>query len=183
MKQLVTQVLSRDEIKKIDFTAVGMKVSPIGFSAVKTRIDAGKIEVQYSRRLARHTAQYVHTHNRMLLSFRSLDDDPDREALIVHECVHAIADIAGKKQLVAHSEASAYVAQCLYYYYRSEKDIKDGMMIAFDDRLLKTAWQAAATARTKGTLTDADLEPLLKAIARDGMYRRKHKDFNQYDGV
>ncbi len=183
MKQLVTTVLSRDEIKKIDFTVAGIKVSPLGFNAVKNNVQSEKIEVEFSRRLARNTAQYVHSHNKMLLSFRSLDGDSDREGLIVHECVHAIADINGKKQLVSKSEASAFIAQCLYLYYRNEKDIQDGLIIEFDDKVLSAAWKTAEKVRENSTLSDSDLEPLLKVIAKDRAYRHNHSTMNDYDGV
>ncbi|MEO1020487.1 MAG: hypothetical protein AAFY56_22780 [Pseudomonadota bacterium] len=184
MKEIVTKILSRDEVKKIDFTAAGIKVSPLGFNAVKSHVESERIKVKYSRKMPRNTAKYVYTHNRMLLSFRRLEGSQDREALIVHECVHAIADIAGKKLLVAHSEAAAYVAQCLYFYYRNQKDIDAGTLeVEFAHDILKEGWDIAARARKNNTLTEADLEPLLKAIGTDPLYRRRHEKYDEYDGV
>ncbi|MEO1017261.1 MAG: hypothetical protein AAFY56_06150 [Pseudomonadota bacterium] len=184
MKQLVTNVLSRDEVSKIDFIAANIKVSSLGFNAVKKGINDNKIKVRYSSKLPRNTARYNYTKNRLSLNFRTLQDDHNREALIVHECVHAICDIAGNKLLVAHGEAAAYIAQAQYFYYRNQDALDDGSMsMEFSMKILDEAWDLAAQARENSTLSEDDLTPLIKAISKHPLYRKRHDKHDHCDGI
>lgn len=183
MKTMVTAVLAKPEVTKISFSYGGVKVDSNGFKRVISSINSNKIKVQHNARLGSKKGIYRYTHNTLFLGFKATGGDADREALIVHECVHAISDIAGTKMLVSKSEAVAYIAQCLYFYYKNETAIKSGQKPTFKVKVLQKAWDAAMKAVQNGSLTNADVKPLLDEIAKHPTYRSRHSKDVLYDGV
>ena len=85
--------------------------------------------------------------------------------------------------LVSHSEAAAYVAQCLYYYYINEAALASGKTPTFNNALLKAAWDVATKARQNSSLSDQDIKPLLDEIAKDSSYKDRVTQNENYDGV
>jgi len=177
----VVKVLTKAETGKIKFSLGVISIDSNSYKQVKTNIDNGKIKVVYDSKLGKNAAKYRYTHNTLFLGFQ-LADTGDREALIIHECTHAVCDIAKKALLVSQSEAAAYVAQCLYFYYLNEAALAKGtVQPTFKSGILQAAWDVATKARQNSSLSDKDTEKLIAEIAKDPAY--KSKQSYAYDGV
>ena len=75
----------------------------------------GKITVKYDAK-GGYAASYNSAKNELTLSF-TYAATYNRNALIVHECVHAAMDVQHQKfKLIDHmtSEAAGYIAQCMF---------------------------------------------------------------------
>jgi len=107
----------------------------------------------------------------------------DKEALVIHECTHAACDIAGKTVVVSHSEAAAYVAQCLYFYYINEAALASGKTPTFNDPILKAAWDVATIARQNSSLSNQDIATLIAEISKHPTYKDRATQDVNYDGV
>ena len=179
----VSAILAKAETGKIKFSLGAISIDSNAYKQVKTNIDNGKIKVVYDAKVGAGTAKYRYTHNTLRLGFQVIDT-ADKEALIIHECTHAACDIAKKALLVSHSEAAAYVAQCLYFYYLNEAALATGnVQPTFKSGILTAAWDVATKARQNSSLSDKDIEKLLAEIAKDSKYKDRHSQNEDYDGV
>lgn len=186
LANLVRSVLSRPETSKINFSLGGMSIEPSSFRMVKAKILGGQIDVVHDRSLPAKVAKYRSLENTLHLSttFRLNGISSDQEALIIHECVHAAADLSAHAVTVGLDEAAAYVAQCLYFYYRNEAALKrPGVRPTFNDAVLQEAWKVAALARSKKKLSDRDIGQLLFVISQHRLYKKTHTFTQPYDGV
>lgn len=183
LSDAVGAVLDRVETGRISFTLGAITIDSNSYKGVKTQIDAGKIKVEYKAKAGTNGGIYRYTANTLFLGFQTVDN-MDREALIVHECSHAAMDIAAKTVRVSHSEAAAYVAQCLYFYFRNEAAFSSGARTpTFASAILTAAWDVATKARANPKLADDDIAPLLTAIANDSTYKDRHDKDEKFDGV
>lgn len=183
MKKVVLDTLNKPEIRKMAFGFGSIYINAAAFEPVKTAIKDGKIEVKHKASLGANVAVYRYTSNILFLGFKSTSGNTDREALIVHECTHAACDVKGKKMLVKQSEAVAYVAQVLYFYYRNEAAINAGSKPTFAHPILKAAWDVAMIARRRSNITDKEVAPLYEAIVKHPLYKNRHNKDEKYDGV
>ncbi|HUD56345.1 MAG TPA: hypothetical protein VMR02_14030 [Terracidiphilus sp.] len=115
----VIEILSAPPIDKINFLC-GVPVTPAHFEKVKNAIDR-TIFVEVVRRtdIEGADSKYNPKENKLYLAapFNSTDyyhDVPTR-ALVIHEVVHAIVDIAKMSVTQISTEAAAYLAQVLYW--------------------------------------------------------------------
>ncbi len=184
LRTLVRSVLAKPEVKKIDFTLGGLRVGPPSFSLVSEGILNARIDVTHDAKLGGGAAKYRYHENKLVLGFDASGVTADNEALIVHECVHIAGDLSVVAVKVGMDEAAAYVAQCLYFFYKNEKLLSEpGISPTFADPILKEAWQVATKARRSKVLVDDDLEALLKAIAEHHLYSHTHSVMRHYDGA
>lgn len=187
LANLVRSVLSRPETARINFSLGGMMIEPSSFQMVKEKILGGQIDVVCDRSLAANKAKYRPLENTLHLStaFRINGISTDQEALIIHECVHAAADLSALAVKIGLDEAAAYVAQCLYFYYRNEAELKrPGKRVDFDNKpILEEAWKVATLARSKNKLSDRDIAQLLWVISQHRLYKKNHTFKRPYDGV
>lgn len=93
-------------------------------------------------------------------------------------------DITGKTLLVKYSEAAAYVAQCLYFYYANEPAFAV-QTPTFGNKVLQAAWDLATLVRNtkNGILTMADIAGLLKEISANPLYKKTADTDAKYNGV
>ena len=183
MKDMVLNLLSRAEVTRIRFSFGAIQINASFFQSVRNAIAADRIQVVHNPSIGAGLAIYRYTHNTLFLGFRTIAGNTDREALIVHECTHAAFDISGRRMPVQESEAAAYIAQCLYFYYKHEQAFQAGRNPTFRRAILRAAWSIAMQARTQPNLSSDDLQPLLTAIRNDPFYRRRHDRQVPYDGV
>jgi hypothetical protein len=115
----VIEILSAPPIDKVNFLC-GVHVTPAHFQRVKNAIDR-TIFVELARRADIEDAdsKYNPKENKLYLAapFNSTDyyhGVPTR-ALVIHEVVHAIVDIAKMSITQISTEAAAYLAQALYW--------------------------------------------------------------------
>lgn len=168
---------------KVKFSFPSVSIDSTSYKEVKTAIDGGKITVVHDPKLGSRNARYRYTHNKILVGFSSITT-PDQSALLVHECTHAVFDIAGKGLVVKRSEAAGYIAHCLYYYYANEAVLSSGKAkVNFPDPVLSAAWDVAAKARVNSSLTDDDLKALFAEIAKSDTYKDRYDKDEPYDGV
>lgn len=183
MKSMVTTLLSKPEVAKIKFSFGAISIDSNSFASVKNAVTKGKIKVKQNKGLGNKIAKYRYTHNILFSGFKTTGGNADLEALLVHECVHGAFDILGKKMLVSQSEAAAYIAQCLYFYYKNEKAIKGGATPTFKNSVLKAAWPIALKAVKSSSLKTSDIQPLFSAIAKHPTYKKRHSTQVGYDGI
>ncbi len=179
----VIGVLARPEVGRICFTLGGTSINKsTSFQPVIGAIQKGKITVVASKTIP---MKYSSTSNRLVLNSQGTTGAVDMEGLIVHECTHAACDIGKIKLTVGDSEALAFVAQCLFFYYRAEKDLKSGSVRpTFADPVLKAAWDVAMKVKEPRSidLSRADIQPLLTAIAGHKLYKDTYSKEMDYNG-
>lgn len=115
----VIEILSAPPIDKINFLC-GVHVTPAHFERVKNAIDR-TIFVELAKRADIEDAdsKYNPKENKLYLAepFKSADyyHDVGTRALVIHEVVHALVDIAKMSITQISTEAAAYLAQVLYW--------------------------------------------------------------------
>src|SRR6185369_9783864 len=112
-KNTVTGDLRDSDVQKIkSFSFAGIGFDPQTFPVLAGFIDRGKIKVEYDGNKD-GMAEYDYTTNTIILGFTWCLDSV-KDALIIHECTHAVYDVANTKMSVAVSESIAYIVQCQY---------------------------------------------------------------------
>lgn len=183
MADIVTEVLELPSTLRIAFSFGAVTVGNAGFKSVVDALAAGKITIVVNPKLGANTAVYSFKKNRFSFGFKGAAGNGDRESLVVHESVHAALDVSKSPLRVKQSEAAAYIAQCLYYYYRNESEFSGGRSPTFGDPILKAAWPVSQIVLTRAKLEDADVEPLFKAIAEHALYKGRADNTDDFDGV
>jgi hypothetical protein len=172
MKDLVISVLDDANVSRIAFRFGPVNVSSTGYAAVKTAVDAGRIGAIHVPALGAANARYEYTpNNRFKLGYTALGGSADRKALLLHEATHAIYDLNSTQMKQKESEAGAYIAQCMFFYYLNEAALQGGATPTFSGQpILTAAWPIAMAARTTPGIPEASLAPLYTAIANDHSY-------------
>jgi len=183
MSDMVRDVLDLPSTLRVSFSFGAVSVGNASFKAVVTALEADKIKIVVNPKLGANTAIYSWKKNRFTFGFSTAAGNADRESLVVHEAVHAGFDAAGSPMGVKQSEAAAYIAQCLYYYYRNETEFAGGKSPSFGDPILKAAWPVSQIVLIRPALTDADVAPLLDAIAKHPLYKSRADKSDEFDGV
>lgn len=182
LSQKVIRVLSGPEVGRISFALGGTSINKAAiYTPVSTAIQSGKISVVQSK----NPTIYSSTSNTLSLNAKEAIAGADMEALIVHECTHAGCDLRKASLTVNYSEAVAFVAQCLFFYYKNEKVLKSGSADpTFADSILKEAWKVAMKVKNPSAvaLSVADVQPLLNAIASHKYYKNTYSKQMIYDG-
>jgi hypothetical protein len=100
--------------RPIDFTIHDFHVTGAALGEVVTAMEQRRIRVHYLSSAGTRLA-YCTDADAFVVGFRSAAG-PIRKAAIVHEAVHAFADLRAARWMhVQTSEAAAYIAQYLYY--------------------------------------------------------------------
>lgn len=184
MVDMVTTVLNMPATQRISFTFGSVWVNSVSFGLVVTALANSLISIVVNTDLGAGAAKYNHKRQRFTFGFASTGGSSDRESLIVHESVHAAFDVAVSPLMVKQSEAAAYIAQCLYFYYKHEAEFVAGRVAAsFADPVLQAAWPVSQKVLTNPQLTDTDVAPLLTAVSSHRLYTGRGDDIEDYDGV
>ena len=187
---LVREVLSQPEVAKIDFALGGMMITPSTYRMVKEKILVGHIDVvldsTLNTKVKDAVAKYSVKENKLKLGDHFLNPQWSMglQALIIHECTHAAADLSALTVQIGLDEAAAHVAQMLYMYYRMDVFVKKGLLQEtpkFLTSVHREAWKVAALARSKKMLSDKDIRKLLRVIS-EGAYRNVYSKAQPYDG-
>ena len=188
---VVSDVLIKPHIAHIEFSLDGASVSPTRFGDVKRELDGGNIKVARDSSLPQNKCVYRYdnnapgdTKNAFRMGFSSTGGSTDREALIVHEAVHAIFDVHSSPQVVKVSEAAAYVAQMLYFYRANKAAIDAGATPTFSSEVQREAWELSVAARNGAhTYSATDAADLYAALGSHDDYADRIDDTDDYDGV
>lgn len=112
LADMVAAILSAPGLARINFTVGRVSVSHADFARVAKAISKGLIPVVLNKGNA-DSGSY----NPATDIFKIPDDDltkPDVRAVIVHEAVHAINDLRGKRLVRIEDETAAYLAHFMY---------------------------------------------------------------------
>lgn len=184
MVDMVTTVLNMPATQRIGFTFGSVWMNSVSFGLVTTALANSLISIVVNTDLGERVAKYNHKRQRFTFGFADTGGSSDREALIVHESVHAAFDVAISPMMVKQSEAAAYIAQCLYFYYKHEADFVAGRIAAtFADPILQAAWPVSQKVLTSPRLTEADVAPLVAVISTHDIYKDRADSIEDYDGV
>jgi hypothetical protein len=171
MKQVVISVLDDANVNRIAFRFGPVNVTGAGYGSVKSAVQADRITAIHVPELGMNAAVYRWTANQFRLGFNSLGGSADRKALIVHEATHAIFDMGSTRMKEKESEAGAYIAQCMFFFFVNEAAIRGGATPTFSNNpILAAAWTIAVAAIATPQIADAALAPLFTAIANDRHY-------------
>ena len=120
LKDEILRVLdNRSIVDRINFSLGNLHIRKSGFRRIRAAISSNLIKVGVSRMPNAAAAEYIAENNRLNISRngarRGNFDRHSFQAVIVHECVHAIVDASrsGRTTVLA-DESAAYIAQCLY---------------------------------------------------------------------
>ncbi|MFY0635633.1 MAG: hypothetical protein JXQ91_17610 [Vannielia sp.] len=185
MAPIVTRVLRTPAVWMIDFVLHGIVVNASNFEKVATALEAGSITAIHDTSAGADEAYYNSDENRYKLGFDTLHTIL-HIGLIVHESVHAIADIEKVQNKVRASEAAAYVAQALLIYYGAQAAADaDPSKNPFADPIMQAAWEVSKPLRaTSGqTLSTTQLKPLDDAIIAHDKYRTNKDSSVLSDGI
>lgn len=108
----VLAVLADPRLIVMNFSVGASIVSGEGYSTVEDFISNDEIKVVSGRQTT--NALYDRGPNVLEVQDASSPLSVGERALILHECTHAISDIAGADPLVLVDEVAAFLAQCAY---------------------------------------------------------------------
>ena len=184
MKDMVLKVLRNPITRtKISFKIGSVYIGPSYYRRTESAIENDDIEIKYVNKKNKNIAKYSHTHNRMVLGFKRIGGNLDREPLILHELTHAAHDIRGIPHMRLYAEAAAYIAQQVFFYFQHQSRFDAGETVHFSDKIGRAAWGVSHHARKKGSfVSDAEAKPLFDALRADKLYKNLKKDY-EYDGV
>ncbi|MBS8226135.1 hypothetical protein [Vannielia litorea] len=178
----VRSAISTAAMQHLSFTVAGRNVTPAIYQPVRDKIADGTITAQRAGP-AGVCGVYQFGPNRFDLGFVSVDGDPWRAALVVHESTHAAFDYINQPMPVKVSEALAYIAQALYFYHSNREAIEESDELTFSEPL-NTAYAVSAPARSEAhSFTDEELAPLYAAIDADAHYHGRGDDNEGIDGI
>lgn len=116
VKDDVMAILRDEHCRSIDFTIAGLRVNGEGLQEVATYMANDRIAV-CPRDQMTTPGRYRFTRDEMHVRSDLHDDldDSNKRSLIVHEAVHALADIRDLSRMTnIQSESSGFIAQALY---------------------------------------------------------------------
>jgi len=204
--QNVLAVLGGSRVASIAFDIPNVSVNSGTFSAVRTAIVTGRIQVftmpESDPDHAISDGVYVSNGNYMKIAANKAQPAM-RKSIVVHESIHAAHDIARSSQLlVRESEMASYIAQAMYIrcYHptavQRPNELRPTRFIAPGapgeteakeaEKILSAAWDCAVRI-TGGQKTlsaaDPELAALEKAITTSFLYSGNHGDHIFADGV
>ncbi|MEO8128349.1 MAG: hypothetical protein ABI822_14710 [Bryobacteraceae bacterium] len=184
---------SKFDSNVFDFRIRLWSFEPWVFHRVRDYVRKGLIRVRHVPG-ATFDGKYVSPENTLYL--KSLASSANNRSLMVHECVHAGLDFQGHKDAMkkAHSEALAYVAQCVYYQFADPgnelKGEPDEALIfqyaneAADEIIDKVGFrQANKLPHEKCTVSSSVAGNLLNAIDASKLYANSLHESTEHDGI
>jgi peptidoglycan hydrolase-like protein with peptidoglycan-binding domain len=175
------------------FSVDGCLLEPYFFPIIASYFNKNRIRTRHAPD-HEYAGEYDSEGNVLIL--RSLGSDPTNLSLIVHECVHAHLDrVRASLVTVAHSEAIAYVAQCLYFklFSKTGKELHgEGDMAPVFDAANAIANEINvhhATRFMEGKkdapyrATNQEAQALLQALNKSERYKNSLKILGGFNGI
>lgn len=107
-KQDLLNTLADPTLHKISIICEGLSVSGAGFMLVRSLVETGQIKVVEG---AKTNAYYNSSSNTITTQLGSSPPDAWGKALLIHECVHALADVYKSKITQLSEETFSYIVQ------------------------------------------------------------------------
>jgi hypothetical protein len=169
--------------RPIDFTLHDFHVTGAAFGEVVQALEQRLIRVHYSASAGTRLA-YCTDYDAFVVGFRSAINAV-RKAAIVHEAVHAYADLRGARWMhVQTSEAAAHIAQYWYYLILTSGD--EGALRGTDgptNTLFAAAGRVAETLFDNRVPSHAEYEMVRTAVANVEEYRARLGTPIPYNGL
>lgn len=181
-RDTVVRVLSTAETKNISVATDAVTVSSAAIGGVRYAVSRNLLNVRYSSALD-GWAEYDAEENVLALGF-CYAESVTREALIVHECIHAAVDLSKVQGLMeADNEGAAYIGQCMY---AQQKMTTPGARLysenAARDLVFERAWDIADKLLQGTSVTPYEYQRLRTAIHGHPWYPNS-RDVHNYDGI
>jgi hypothetical protein len=167
------------KIKSFAFSGIGFDAKT--FPLLAGFIDRGQIKVVYDD-MQNGMAEYDYSTNTILLGF-TWAMDYVKNALIIHECTHAVYDIAKTQMNVAISESIAYIVQCQYILVKQGDGKRLSSKNPQKDLVFELAWKMAIKilAGEKPTVTEKN--NLQAAVANHPLYMAESAGSAGFNGL
>lgn len=181
-KRTVTGDLRDSDVQKIksfSFDGVGFDAKTLKLLA--DFIDRGEIKVEYDGSKD-GMAEYDYQTNTIILGF-TWTIDHVKDALIIHECTHAVYDVAKKKMSTATSEAIAYIVQCQYLLVKRGDGKRLTSPNKAKDLVFELAWKMAAKIQKGENPSASEKTSLQEAVSKHPYYMAKSAADAGFDGV
>ena len=179
----VMKVLLSSETQKMKpFSFAGVGFTPQVFPILVNMIKDSKIKVEFDSKQSGR-AEYDYATNTLFLGFTSAQT-LSRKALIIHESIHAIYDVAAQKMTVADSESIAYIAQCQFARANNpnpEQRLKSPD--AAKDKVFELAWSIAGKILAGEKPTSSEKTELSSAVSQHPFYMANSAHDAGFNGV
>lgn len=181
-KKTVTSDLRDSDVQKIrSFHFKGVGFDPRALKLLADFIDRGEIKVEYDG-ANDGMAEYDYKTNTIILGF-TWTVDSVKDALIIHECTHAVYDVAKTKMTTATSEAIAYIVQCQYLLVKRGDGKRLTSPNKAKDLVFELAWKMAAKIQNGANPSDSEKTALLEAVSRHPYYMANSAADAGFEGV
>jgi len=180
-KRTVLGVLNDADTQKIkSFSFGGIGFDSKTFPMLAGFIDRGKIKVDDSG--SDGSAAYDYKTNTIILGF-TWTLDYVKEALILHECTHALYDVVSTKMSTAVSESIAYIVQCQYLLVKRGDGKRLTSPNKAKDLVFELAWNLAAKIQKGEKPESSEKTALQEAVSKHPFYMGKSAGDAGFDGV
>ena len=180
-KRTVVNILRHSDTQKIKpFSIGGVGFDPNTFPLLAGFIDRGKIKVDDSGQDG--MAEYDYATNTIFLGF-TWCIDPVKDALILHECTHAVYDVANTKMSTDVSEAIAYIVQCQLAFIKLGDRKRLSSPNSAKDLVFELAWKIAVKLQQGVKPNATEKSNLLAAVGRHPFYMKNASADAGYNGV
>jgi hypothetical protein len=181
-KQTVKGILNDSDVQKIkSFSIGGIGFDAKTFPLLAGFIDRDKIIVEYDSAKT-GMAEYDYSTNKIILGF-TWTLDYVKEALIAHECTHAVYDVVKTKMSVAVSESIAYVVQCQYLLIKRGDGKRLSHSNPAKDLVFELAWKMAVKILQGDSPTSSEKSALQTAVSQHPFYMGNSAGDAGFDGV
>ncbi len=167
------------KIKTFSFSGIGFDIKT--FPVLKTMIEQGKIKVMYDS-AKNGNAEYDYSTNTIVTGIKIAMGFAEM-GLIVHECVHAVYDVAKQKMSTAVSESIAYIVQSQYVYAANGPGKRLSHSVPSRDLVFKYAWAIAANIQEGKAIDPLDKSNLISAVSAHPFYSKNATSDAGFDGV
>ena len=181
-KRTVVNNLRHSDTQKIrSFAFGGIGFDPKTFPLLAGFIDRGQIKVVYDD-AQNGMAEYDYSTNTILLGF-TWAMDYVKDALIIHECTHAVYDVAKTKMSTAISESIAYIVQCQFLLVKRGDGKRLSSPNKAKDLVFENAWSIATKIQNGTAPNLIEQNNLIEAVSKHPFYMGKSAGDAGFDGV
>lgn len=180
----VRLILAKSHLLRwVNFSFDGLPIRPGLFGVVADCLQTGAMRVVCALSLGSGAAEYESDSDELRVGFTAAPT-VSRQALVVHECVHAGLDaVAAGGVTVATSEAAAYIAQMVYQRVgRPDRGCPESSN-ASKQAVWDWAWWLAGEVIASRPLDPADCEAMRSAVRQHPKYRNAAHRTADFDGV
>lgn len=181
-KRTIKGILNDSDTQKIkSFSFGGIGFDAKTFPLLAGFVDRDQIKVDYDDSKS-GMAEYDYKTNTIVLGF-TWTLDYVKEALILHECTHAVYDVAKTKMSTAISESIAYIVQCQYLLVKRGDGKRLSSPNKAKDLVFELAWKLAVKIQAGEAPSLSEKSALQTAVSQHPFYMANAAGDAGFDGV